>query len=76
MGVKFLLPGYLVFFNTPSALAYMAFVLFSAPCIGTIGAMKRELGSTKNVLLAVGFQTLLAWVVAVFNIWCRNIDRR
>lgn len=53
------------FFNTPSALAYMAFVLFSAPCIGTIGAMKRELGSTKNVLLAVGFQTLLAWVVAV-----------
>lgn len=53
------------FFSAPAALAYMAFVLFSAPCIGTIGAMKRELGDTKQVVFAVGFQTMLAWFVGV-----------
>jgi ferrous iron transport protein B len=43
----------------------MAFNLFSAPCFATIGAMRRELHSTKKMLMAVAFQTGLAWVVAV-----------
>lgn len=44
----------------------MVFNLFSAPCFGAIGAMKRELGSNKKLLKALAFQTSLAWVLATF----------
>ena len=47
-----------------SAYAFMVFNLFSAPCFGAIGAMQRELGSTKRMLKAVLFQTSCAWVLA------------
>lgn len=58
------------FFTPISAYAYMVFNLFSAPCFGAIGAMRRELGSTKKMLKAVLFQTLIAWLLAsiVFNV--------
>lgn len=58
------------FFTPISAYAYMVFNLFSAPCFGAIGAMRRELGSTKKMLKAIAFQTTLAWVLAslVFNV--------
>ena len=42
----------------------MVFNLFSAPCFGAIGAMKRELGGSKKMLKAVAFQTVLAWILA------------
>ena len=51
-------------FTAASAYAFMVFNLFSAPCFGAIGAMKRELGSTKKLLKAVGFQTVCAWILA------------
>ena len=47
-----------------SAYAFMVFNLFSAPCFGAIGAMQRELGSTKRMLKAVLFQTASAWLLA------------
>ena len=47
-----------------SAYAFMVFNLFSAPCFGAIGAMKRELGSTKRMLKAILFQTGCAWILA------------
>ena len=47
-----------------SAYAFMVFNLFSAPCFGAIGAMQRELGSTKRMLKAVLFQTSCAWILA------------
>lgn len=50
-------------FTAASAYAFMVFNLFSAPCFGAIGAMKRELGSTKKLLKAVTFQTLCAWLL-------------
>ena len=53
------------FFTAASAYAFMVFNLFSAPCFGAIGAMKRELRSTKNLLKALSFHTLLAWIFAV-----------
>ncbi len=53
------------FFTPASAYAFMAFNLFSAPCFGSIAAMRSELGSTRQMLGAVLFQTGLAWVVAV-----------
>ena len=56
--------GIFGFFTTASAYAFMVFNLFSAPCFGAIGAMKRELGGTKKMLKAVLFQTAFAWVLA------------
>lgn len=52
-------------FTAASAYAFMVFNLFSAPCFGAIGAMKRELGGTKKMLKAVTFQTVCAWFLAV-----------
>lgn len=52
------------FFTPSSAYAFMVFNLFSAPCFGAIAAMKRELGTRKRVLKAVGFQITLAWCLA------------
>lgn len=50
-------------FNPASAYAFMAFNLFSAPCFGAIGAMRKEYGSIKRTILAVLFQTGLAWLI-------------
>ena len=52
-------------FTAASAYSFMVFNLFSAPCFGAIGAMKRELGGTKRMLKAVAFQTIFAWFLAV-----------
>ena len=51
-------------FTGLSAYAYMVFNLFSAPCFGAIGAMKKEFGSTKTTIKAILFQTGFAWVLA------------
>ncbi len=51
-------------FTAASAYAFMVFNLFSAPCFGAIGAMRRELGGTKKMLKAVAFQTICAWILA------------
>ena len=56
--------GVFGFFTAASAYSFMVFNLFSAPCFGAIGAMKRELGGTKKMLKAVGFQTIFAWILA------------
>ncbi|MDD4194139.1 MAG: ferrous iron transport protein B [Acholeplasmataceae bacterium] len=53
------------FFTAPSAYAFMVFNLFSAPCFGSIGAMRQELGTTKRMWTAVLFQTGMAWLLAV-----------
>ena len=52
------------FFTRASAYAFMAFNLFSIPCIGAIGAMRKELGSTKLVLKAALYQTVIAWMTS------------
>ena len=58
------------FFTTSSAVSFMIFNLFSAPCLASIGAMKMELGSAKKTFYGVIFQTALAYLLAVivFNI--------
>ena len=53
------------FFTSASAYAYVVFNLFSAPCFGAIGAMKKEFGSLKKTLLAVLLQCVVAWVISV-----------
>ena len=51
-------------FTASAAYAFMVFNLFSAPCFGAIGAMRRELASTKKMLKTVCMQTLCAWGLA------------
>ena len=53
------------FFTPRSAYAFMVFNLFSAPCFGAIGAIKKEIGSTKKMLMVVAFQIIFAWCLAV-----------
>lgn len=53
------------FFTPASAYAFMVFNLFSAPCLGTIGAMKKEYNSGKLAFKAILFQTSIAWVLGV-----------
>lgn len=62
--------GLFSFFNGFSAMGYMMFTLFSAPCFGAIGAMRRELNNTKDFWRAIVFQTGLAWVLAsLIGVW-------
>ncbi|MGX8710028.1 MAG: ferrous iron transport protein B [bacterium] len=51
-------------FTTVSAMSFMVFNLLCAPCFAAIGAIKREMGGWKWTLIALGYQTGLAYVVA------------
>lgn len=57
-------------FTTPSALAFLIFVLIYFPCIGVIATIKNESGSWKWAAFTVFYTTSLAWIAAflVFNI--------
>ncbi len=59
------LPAITEVFNQVSAYAYMAFNLLCMPCFAAVGAMKREYGSWKWTLRAVGFQMATAYIVAM-----------
>lgn len=48
-----------------SALAYMAFNLFTPPCFAAIGAMNAELDSKKWTAFAVALQLLIGYIVAL-----------
>ncbi len=47
-----------------SALALMVIVLVYVPCFGTISVMRRETGSWKWTVFAVGYALVLAWVTS------------
>lgn len=51
-------------FTPLKAYSFMAFTLLYMPCIAAFGAIKREMNSWKWTWFAVGFQTLMAWMVA------------
>ncbi|MDD4315628.1 MAG: ferrous iron transport protein B [Clostridia bacterium] len=57
-------------FTPLSAYSFMAFVLLSFPCIAALGATKKEMGSTKWLLITMGFQVATAYLVAflIYNI--------
>ncbi len=54
-----------IMFSQVTAFGFMIFTLFAAPCFAAIGSMKREFGSWKWTLFAVGYQTGLAYVAAL-----------
>ena len=65
--------GIFSFFTASSAYAFMVFNLFSAPCFGAIGAMKRELRENKKVLKVVTFQIVFAWCLATIVYQIGNV---
>ena len=47
------------------ALSFLSFNLWSTPCIAALGAMKRQLGSTKWWLFAIAYMTLWSYSLAL-----------
>lgn len=56
---------YPIMFSKVTALSFIVFTMFAAPCFAAIGAMKRELGSRKELGFALLFQTGVAYVSAM-----------
>ena len=54
-----------VFSSKHSAYAFMAFVLLSPPCVGSLSVARQELGSVKWFVFMLIFQTLSAYSVAI-----------
>jgi ferrous iron transport protein B len=52
-------------FTALSAYSFMVFNLLCAPCFAAIGAIRREMGSNKWTWITIGFQTALAYVLAI-----------
>lgn len=52
-------------FTQLSAFSFLIFNLLCAPCFAAIGAIRRETGSGKWTLMAVGYQTLFAYVISL-----------
>lgn len=55
----------LMFPHGAAALSFLAFNLLCAPCFAAIGAIKREMASAKWTWFAIGYQTVLAYAVAL-----------
>lgn len=48
-----------------AAYSFLIFNLLCAPCFAAMGAIKREMNSTKWFLIAIGYQTGLAYIVSL-----------
>ncbi len=58
--------GSLASVMTPvAAYGFLVFNLLCAPCFAAMGAIKREMNNTRWFWIAVGYQTLLAYVVSL-----------
>ncbi|MDC7242473.1 MAG: ferrous iron transport protein B [Sphaerochaetaceae bacterium] len=52
-------------FTALTAYSFLVFNLICAPCFAAIGAIRREMGSAKWTWIAIGFQTAMAYVLAL-----------
>ena len=52
-------------FTAVTAYAFMIFTLLAAPCFAAIGAIRREMGGWKWTWITIGYQTGLAYVLAM-----------
>ena len=48
-----------------AAYSFLVFNLLCAPCFAAMGAIKREMNNAKWFWFAIGYQTLLAYVVSL-----------
>lgn len=53
-------------FTPVSSFAYLCFTVLYMPCIAAFAATRRELGSMKQALATVAYQTAVAYIVALF----------
>ena len=51
--------------STVAAYSFLVFNLLCAPCFAAMGAIKREMNNTKWFFTAIGYQTLLSYVVSL-----------
>ena len=51
-------------FTPISAFAFLCFTVLYMPCVAAFAATKRELGSWRQAIMVVLFQTLVAYIVA------------
>ena len=49
-----------------AAYSFLIFNLLCAPCFAAMGAIKREMNSAKWLWIAIGYQTLFAYVASLF----------
>ncbi len=49
-----------------SAFSFLCFNLFSIPCVSAVATLRRELGSTKKLLLTMGMELTIAYVISTF----------
>lgn len=52
-------------FTGVAGMSFLIFNLLCAPCFAAMGAIKREMNNTKWFFTAIGYQTLLAYVVSL-----------
>lgn len=57
-------------FTPLTGFVFLVFSLLYMPCVATLAAVRREMGSIRGALATVTFQTGVAWIVAfiVYNI--------
>ena len=52
-------------FTAPGAYAFLIFNMLCSPCVAAIAAISKEMGSTKDTLFAIAYQTIVAYAVAL-----------
>ena len=55
-------------FTMLSAYSFLVFNLLCAPCFAAIGAIRREMNSAKWTWIAIGYQTIFAYLVSLYQI--------
>lgn len=60
-----LLGEFALMLSSVGAYSFMIFNMLCAPCFAAIGAIRREMGNWKWTLIAVGYQTALAYAVSL-----------
>lgn len=57
-------------FTPLSAMAFLVFTLLYMPCVAAFAATKREMGSYRQAIFVVAYQTGVAWIVAfiIYNV--------
>ncbi|MDD2364318.1 MAG: ferrous iron transport protein B [Eubacteriales bacterium] len=62
--VETLGPTLAAIFTTPSAIAFLVYVLIYTPCAAAVAAARNEFGNWRDTWIMIIFQLVAAWVVA------------
>lgn len=62
--VETLGPTLAAIFTTPSAIAFLVYVLIYTPCVAAVAAARNEFGNWRDTWIMIIFQLVAAWVVA------------